>query len=519
VHASKGCFAFVEIMKLIIIMGLLLFETAVFGQKFDYIWITGDDNQTSDTTYGGGLLDFNFSPPKTSYHYREHNMFTTNSSMCDSLGRLLFYTNGCVIAGADDEVIGNGDNINPGGSHTLWCMTYEDGYSGGQQSSIILPKPDSIGLYYLFHKKFTLYSNPADAISDKLLFSVVDMRQNNGKGEVLAKNIELMSDTLSRGEMCAVKHANGKDWWLITPRRNSNRFYIFKFTSQGIVDTFQQTIGILPDPQGEGVGQMVFSPDGSKMYRVCRYKPVMAYSFDRETGVFMQFDTIHFNYGNQFVGEIGCAVSPSGQYLYLSCRKSLYQLDLLTSNISASQTTVAEWDGFADPFPTIFIQSQLGPDCRIYILAGGDTRYYHVIHNPDEPGVACNVEQRGVKFQTPTGASMPFFPNYRLGPIDNPGLPCTATVAVSSPPDNRRLGVRVYPNPAGGQLTVALEGTMGQKHIVLRNMYGQTLKQVYVTGQSETYTLSVEDLVSGIYLWEVTTALGVRLGAGKVIKQ
>jgi hypothetical protein len=50
-------------------------------------------------------------------------------------------------------------------------------------------------------------------------------------------------------------------------------------------------------------------------------------------------------------------------------------------------------------------------------------------------------------------------------------------------------------------------------------MYGQTVKQVYVTGQSESYTLSVEDLVSGIYLWEVTTASGVRLGAGKVIKQ
>jgi hypothetical protein len=60
---------------------------------------------------------------------------------------------------------------------------------------------------------------------------------------------------------------------------------------------------------------------------------------------------------------------------------------------------------------------------------------------------------------------------------------------------------------------------MGQKHIVLRNMYGQTVKQVYVTGQSESYTLSVEDLVSGIYLWEVTTASGVRLGAGKLIKQ
>ena len=79
--------------------------------------------------------------------------------------------------------------------------------------------------------------------------------------------------------------------------------------------------------------------------------------------------------------------------------------------------------------------------------------------------------------------------------------------------------VWVYPNPTGGQLTVVLDGEMGQKRIVLRNMYGQIVKQALVTSPSETYTLSVEDLVSGIYLWEVTTASSLRLGAGKVIKQ
>jgi hypothetical protein len=124
--------------------------------------------------------------------------------------------------------------------------------------------------------------------------------------------------------------------------------------------------------------------------------------------------------------RLPCAVYPSGQYLYLSYRKSLYQLDLLTSNISASQTTVAEWDGFADPFPTIFIQSQLGPDCKIYILAGGDTRYYHVIHNP--------------------------------------GVPCTATV--SSPPGTLK-SIQVYPNPTVDQITFVFGYETRQKnHLV-----------------------------------------------------
>lgn len=230
----------------------------------------------------------------------------------------------------------------------------------------------------------------------------------------------------------------------------------------------------------------------------------MVYSFDREAGIFTQFDTIHFEYGNQLVGEIGCAISPNNRYLYLSCRKSLYQLDVLAPNISASQIKVAEWDGTADPFPTLFWQCQLGPDCKIYI-AGGDIRYYHVIHSPDEPGLACNVEQRGVKFQTPTGASMPSFPTYRLGPIDNPGVPCTATVSVSQPilpiPDKR---VWVYPNPAKDILSIDYQGIGdfgGQ--LLIFNAQGQTVRGVTLPSNQGVVQLSLIDLPSGIYWYSV----------------
>jgi len=383
-----------------LLITLCVSQISLFAQKFDQIWVVGNENQTFDTTYGGGILDFNFNTPKASYHYREQNMFTTNSSICDTAGNLLFYTNGCVIAGADDEVLENGDNINPGSSHTLWCVTYKDGYSGGIQSSLILP---------------------------------------------------------------------------------------------------------MPDTQSEGLGQMVFSPDGSKLYRTCRYKPVMVYSFDREAGLFTQFDTIHFEYGNQLIGEIGCSVSPNNRFLYLSCRKSLYQLDVLAPDISASQTKVAEWDGFANPFPTMFWQCQLGPDCKIYIVAGGDTRYYHVIHNPDDPGLACNVEQRGVKFQTPTGGSMPSFPNYRLGPINNPGLPCTATVSVSQPvmPIPGKL-VWVYPNPAKDLLSIDYHGISDiSRQFLMFNAQGQMVRQITLPPDQGITQLILNGLPSGIYWYSV----------------
>lgn len=245
----------------------------ICAQKHDYIWVTGDDNQLVDTTYGGSTINFNSNPALAYYNYRELNLFTTNSSICDTAGNLLFYTNGCAIAGADDEILENGDNINPGSSHNLWCNQYKDGYAGGPQNSLILPLPDSTGVYYLFHKSFTIYNNPFDVISDKLMYSVIDMNQNNSKGKVIVKNQLLMTGALAHGEVVAAQTADSKDWWLVTPKRNSDTFYIFKFTKEGIVDTFQQTIGISPAPTGEGYGQTIFSPMGRQTLPYQPFQP------------------------------------------------------------------------------------------------------------------------------------------------------------------------------------------------------------------------------------------------------
>ncbi|MBV6440549.1 MAG: T9SS C-terminal target domain-containing protein [Haliscomenobacteraceae bacterium CHB4] len=506
-------------MKTVLLSFVCFFLSEVLvAQKHDYVWVAGDGNTMKTTTHGGMTINFNQNPVDVYYNYREHNLFTTNTSICDTAGKLLFYTNGCVIAGAYDDVLENGDNINPGSSHTLWCEDYDDGYAGGPQNSLILPLPDSMGVYFLFHKSFTIYSNPFDVINDKLMYSVIDMNLNNSMGKVTKKNENLILDTLAHGEIVSVKCANGQDWWLITPRRNSATFYILKFTNQGIVDTFIQTIGIWPNPDGEATGQMVFSPDGSKLYRTNRFDPIMVYSFNRESGVFTQFDTIHYDYGNQFVGEIGCAVSPSGRFLYLGCRKFLYQVDLWASDISASQTVVAEWDGYANPIAPLFWQLQLGPDCKIYGQAG-DTRFYHVIHNPDEPGMACNAEQRGLPLPTPSGASMPSFPNYRLGPIDNPGVPCTATVSAGNPPPTPLPPLSVFPNPASSYLKIIVNRPLpAGAQWTLYDAYGRVARTERLVNEVTCTEITVEGLAAGVYFWELKGKEGLVIQSGKILK-
>lgn len=426
----------------------------------------------------------------------------------------MFYTNGCVIAGADDKILENGDNLNPGNAHKTWCETYNFGYAGGPQNAVILPLPDSNGVYYLFCKSFIV---SPQVVANKLMYNVVDMRLNNGKGKVIQKNVELLSDMLSFGEIAAVKHANAKDWWLVTTGKKRNQFYTYRLGKAGITDSIRQTIGILPNPEGESLGQIVFSPDGKKLYRTNRYDPVLVYDFDRETGMFNAFDTVHFEYGNQLIGETGCAVSPSGQFLYLACRKFLYQLDLWASDISASQTTVAEWDGFADPIPTMFYQLQLGPDCKIYGLGGGDTRFFHVIHNPDEKGMACNVEQRGLPLPTRSGASMPSFPNYRLGPLDNPGLPCSPVVSATAPP-TPLPGFSVFPNPVITTLRIVPNRPYtGRAQLRLYDVTGRPVKELPFDPQAPATETDLQEVKPGIYFYELWCE-GKMQRAGKVVK-
>ena len=481
---------------------LLVLPQIAFGQKHDYIWLAGDANLLGDTTRGGSIINFHFNPPKTTYNYRELNFRTCNASISDADGNLLFYTNGCAIAGANDEILKNGDSLNLGNVYDAKCG--QDGYyTSGYQSVLILPMPDSKNEYYLFHKKIIYTYNPFDIKVDKLYYSMINMEQNNEKGYVVAKNIEIMNNDIAYGQLTAVKHANGKDWWLVTPKDDSNTFYFFLFTKDGIVDTLIQTIGLKPPVNASGGIQMVFSPDGTKMFRTNPQKAVMVYDFDRSLGQFTGFSTIEVDYKNYpDAVTTWCGISPNSRYLYVTTALYVFQFDLWSSDISASQQVVAEWDGFKDPIGTTFAACQLGPDCKIYIVTI-DSKYYHVINNPDEPGLACNVTQHSFVFPTSTGASIPNFPNYRLGPIDNPGLPCSPVVSTTTPP-TPLPAFSVFPNPVSTTLKIVPNRQHdGPARLRLYDVTGRLAKEQVFDPQLPATEVDVRDLGAGVYFYEI----------------
>ena len=487
------------------------------AQKHDQVWVSGGGNSLNYSNYGGAITDFSTNPPYTYYNYRKLNFRACNASLSDSLGNLLAYTNGCDIAGADDEIMEGGDTINAGYVNYLQCRQYNYGYSSGDQSALMLPMPDTAGIIFTFHEHLIYTYNPFNVIIDKLLYSVIDMQQNAGQGKVTAKDVPVVTGSLSYGGLTAVKHANGRDWWVVVPDFSSNVFHVCRLTHAGITDTLTQTIGIMPNVMGEGGGQVVFSPDGSRLYRTNPYNPVMVYDFDRASGIFTGFSTISYNYGSSVKGEIGCAISSNGQFLYLSAREHVYQLDLQSPNISASQTLVATWDGYAAPLPTLFLQCQLGPDCKIYIKTS-DMPFYHVIHHPDEPGLACNVEQRGLALPTPSGASMPSFPNFRLGTLEQPGLPCSPVSATGSPVFSPLPLLSVFPNPASESLKIIPNGPLPAGAIwVLSDALGRVVRSERLYDGESCTEIEISDLAVGVYYYRLFGAGGVVAQVGKVL--
>jgi len=397
---------------------LSFYTTLIYAQKHDYIWLTGYSSTPGTMDYGGSVLDFNQLPPDIYYEFRDMNLQRTNASICDTAGSLLFYTNGVFIANAIHEEMQNGGGLNPG----QLTMDFMDTGLPTVQGALFLPYPENDSLYILLHlaRDYSGLASPNSYVR-RFYYSLIDHRLDNHRGGVIDKNHLLIADTLNLGKLCAVKHANGRDWWSIIQEYDTNRFYRIRITSDGIHLQEQQIIG---DNIHSGAGQVVFSPDGSKFVQFTTVSYALGqfisiYDFDRCTGLLENPRYLMYN-DSSIAG--GVAISPNSRYLYVSSYLRIFQYDLWADDIAATKDTVAVYDGFTSPFATRFYFCQLAPDGKIYINCTNGVNVMHVINNPDLPGDSCDVCQHCVQLPTPNSFSIPNFPNYRLGALE--GSPC-----------------------------------------------------------------------------------------------
>ncbi len=361
-------------------------------------------------------MDFNIQfPPSITRHSFAKSMLV-QANISDKNGNLIAYTNGCHIVNKLDEIMENGDTINPGLFHTgtQQCKIYYPAYQG----TIFLPAPGSDNLYYLFHMGMDILDSFPWFASQRFYYSLLDASANNGLGKVLNKNNMLYQNGGIAPYVSATKHANGRDWWVITTQRFTNNYYVFLLEPTGPKFSHNQVIG---EPMSRGsqcCGQAGFSPDGNIHFNASHNTGLQLLDFDRCSGYFSNPIFIDSSYIGKF-GPNGVAISKDNHFIYVSTSLYVYQFDLTANDILASKVFLDSIDYVPDPEIGSYLDQMLAPDGKIYMVSLNYIPDMPVIHFPERKGLACKVEQHGFKLPALYGNDFIFnFPHYRLGPVD-----------------------------------------------------------------------------------------------------
>jgi hypothetical protein len=265
-------------------------------------------------------------------------------------------------------------------------------------------------------------------------------------------------------------------------------------TPEGITVDGTQAIGVVRPPD---MGQVCFSQDGSKFAYYWFETKLEVFDFDRCSGLFSSpvFATVQDTSGT------GVALSPNGRFVYVATIDEVYQFDTEAPDIQASMVHIATWDGFyspSPPFATMFEYMQLAPDGKIYISTGNGTFHLHVIHEPDQPGLACDLEQHGLELPTYYSSSLPNHPNYHLGALV--GSPCdTLGLSVGVPESPAKTSMQVYPNPSNGHFTLNYPAQPEAGLLEVLDTQGRLVGQRRLPAWSQVHTVVLEHVQAGLY--------------------
>jgi hypothetical protein len=378
------------------------FHPTLFAQKNDYFWQVPNSNG----------IDFRFDPPRVfflpSSEYSESAASIASDEgeprfyldarlgmvIWDTLsGKVLDATAESKIRNKDGILVENGDSIKTDQSIS---------------QALVLPQPGKKERYYFF----TFWNIEEFVKPCSLYYHVVDGSANSGKGKVIQKNVPLFPQYMAQ-KITATRHANGKDWWIITHNYTGGKYYVFLLSEQGIAEPLIQEIGLKYEAgfwgQNAMVGVLQFSPQGDKLvnFMGSTVKQIEILYFDRCTGCLSPFnkeiDLSEDWYGGTF--------SPDGNLLYTNIGTRMIQLDLEASDITSSLTEIG-WSSFS---PSKY---QIAPNGKIYINDSFEN-YLFSINEPNIKGNACNFKDSALHLNNNMPGmcriDLPNMPNFRLG--------------------------------------------------------------------------------------------------------
>jgi uncharacterized protein (TIGR02145 family) len=326
-------------------------------------------------------VSFNSGIPQ---YLMDSQMFADRSlaTVSDSLGNLLFYTDGRLVYDRTHSIMPNGTGL------LSWIQ---------DQSVCVVQNIGDDSLYYIFTLNCPVWPPPQP--DGGLHYSVVDMRLNGGLGDIVTgqKNISLLGNANWPVSMTMARHHNNKDAWLIIHNGLSNHnFYAFLITSGGIQPPVVSS-SILYNPLiSTNPGSMRVSPDGTKLIAPYPITDSLEYcQFNSSTGQITSLFCINTDAGPDMDGGWSyLEFSIDSRYLYRSSNDwdnaYIFQYDVaLDDSALFKQSEIIVGHSLHG------VHLQMGPDWKIY----GDESVIDsmcVINNPTTGGIGCNFQANAV---------------------------------------------------------------------------------------------------------------------------
>jgi len=190
-----------------------------------------------------------FNPFNTNYKGGMQTPYT--NSICDTLGNILFYYDGTNLYEPNGQVMNNGQ-----------LHTYN--FSSLYATSLIVPIEESNRRYYYLFETLPHEENwdyirnvplncPVNMICFKfrdlckLEYHIIDMQGNEGKGNVIRKNI-ILKDSVAPS-ISGIKHHNNIDTWVSILEYRSNKILNYKVNSCEIQ---QPIVNVIPGFEYKG---------------------------------------------------------------------------------------------------------------------------------------------------------------------------------------------------------------------------------------------------------------------------
>lgn len=345
------------------------------SQKQAHVWYFGEN----------AGIDFNSGAAVPLTNENVMTAYKASGVISDSTGNLLFFSNGKKVWDRTFNMMPNGTNLS--------------GDIGTTQPCIIIPKPGSDSLYYLFTLDVMAFMPDNTYTTRGLTYSIVDMSRNGGLGNIGdSLNIHLLTPVTQK--ITAVKHANEKDYWVIAHQWDSDKFFVYPVTENGLGSSVVSSTGVVHGTgfagQTNAIGYMKISPDGSKLAVVVTGSNlIQLFDFNNNTG--QVSNPVSYTTVVPGISPYGVEFSPDSRILYTSL------LQIVGNGPPSRPSYILQFDlknGLANPVtidsvPGVRLAAlQLGVDGRIYVsrtinlVSKKDS--LDVIYNPSRPGLACN---------------------------------------------------------------------------------------------------------------------------------